>query len=59
MSYPIKAEPGDFICIDGRVLRVIFVHNKDEQPGYELEDGSIIGNRDFSYDNVLLESEVN
>ncbi|MFZ4537034.1 IS66 family insertion sequence element accessory protein TnpB [Propionivibrio sp.] len=29
-----------------------------EQPEYELENGSCIGNRDFSYEDVLLESEV-
>ncbi len=58
MSYPIKAEPGDYIRIDGRVQRVVFVHDRDEQPGYELEDGCRLGNRDFSYEDVLLESEV-
>ncbi len=46
------------IRIDGRVLRVVFVNDRDEQPEYELENGSCIGNRDFSYDDVLLESEV-
>ena len=58
MSYPIKAQVGDYIRIDGRVLRVVFVNDRDEQPEYELENGSCIGNRDFSYDDVLLESEV-
>jgi len=58
MSYPIKAEPGDYIRIDGQVLRVVFVNNRDEQPKYELENGGCIGNADFGYDDVLLESEV-
>ena len=58
MSYPIKAQAGDYIRIDGRVLRVVFVNDTDEQPEYELENGSCIGNRDFCYDDVLLESEV-
>ena len=58
MSYPIKAQPGDYIRIDGRVLRVVLVTNRDEQPEYELENGCRIANRDFSYDDVLLESEV-
>jgi hypothetical protein len=58
MSYPIKAQVGDSIRIDGRVLRVVFVNDRDEQPEYELENGRCIGNRDFSYDDVLLESEV-
>ena len=58
MSYPIKAQVGDYIRIDGHVLRVVFVNDRDEQPEYELENGSCIGNRDFSYDDVLLESEV-
>ena len=58
MSYPIKAEAGDYIFIDGSAQRVVFVSDRDEQPEYELEDGRRIGNRDFSYDDVLLESEV-
>ena len=58
MSYPIKAQAGDYIRIDGRVLRVVSVSNRDEQPEYELENGSCIGNADFSYDDVLLESEA-
>jgi hypothetical protein len=58
MSYPIKAEAGDYIFIDGSAQRVVFVSGRDEQPEYELEDGRRIGNRDFSYDDVLLESEV-
>ena len=58
MSYPVKAQVGDYLCIDGRVLRVVFVHDRDEQPEYELEDGRRVGNQDFSYDDVLLESEV-
>ena len=39
MSYPIKAQPGDYIRIDGRVLRVVLVTDRDEQPEYELENG--------------------
>ncbi len=58
MSYPTKAEPGDYIRIDGEIRRVVFVHNRDEDPTYELDNGGCIGNRDFSYDDVLLESEV-
>ena len=57
MSYPIKAQVGDYIRIDGRVLRVVFVNDRDEQPEYELDDGRCLGNCDFSYDDVLLESE--
>ena len=37
MSYPIKAQVGDYIRIDGRVLRVVFVNDRDEQPEYELK----------------------
>ncbi len=58
MSYPTKALVGDYIRIDGRVLRVAFVNNRDAQPEYELEDGRCVGNADFSYEDVLLESEV-
>lgn len=58
MSYATKAQPGDYIRIDGQVLRVVFVNDRDEQPAYELEDGRVIGNPDFSYEDVLLESEV-
>ena len=58
MSDPIKAQPGDFISIDQRILRVVFVNDRDEQPQYELENGQCIGNRDFSFEDVLLESEL-
>lgn len=58
MSYTIKAQAGDYIFIDGSAQRVVFVSDRDEQPEYELEDGRRIGNRDFSYEDVLLESEV-
>lgn len=58
MSYAIKAQPSDYLRIDGQVLRVVFVNDRDEQPSYELEDGRVIGNVDFSYEDVLLESEV-
>ena len=58
MSYAIKAQPGDYIFIDGQVLRVLCVHDSDAEPSYELEDGRVIGNTDFSYEDVLLESEV-
>lgn len=58
MSYPIKAQVGDFISIDHRILRVAFVNDRDEQPRYELENGQCIGNSDFSFEDVLLESEL-
>lgn len=58
MSTPIKAHVGDFIFIDGSVQQVMCVQTRDTQPEYELEDGRCLGNRDFSYDDVLLESEV-
>jgi len=58
MSYAIKAQAGDYLRIDGQVLRVVFVNDSDTQPSYELEDGRVIGNVDFSYEDVLLESEV-
>lgn len=58
MSNPIKAQPGDFIRIDQRILRVVFVNDRDEQPLYELENGPCIGNRDFSFEDVILESEL-
>ena len=58
MSYPIKAHAGDTLWLDGQAVRVVFVHDRDVQPEYELEDGRCIGNADFSYDDVLLESEV-
>ena len=57
MTYPLKAHVGDTLFIDGTTQRVLFVHDRDTQPEYELEDGRCIGNRDFSYDDVLLESE--
>ena len=57
MSYPTKAHVGDYLFIDGTTQRVLFVHDRDTQLEYELEDGRCIGNRDFSYDDVLLESE--
>ena len=58
MSYATKAQPGDYIRIDGQVLRVVFVNDRGEHPCYELENGQIVGNTDFSYEDVLLESEV-
>ena len=58
MTYLSKAHVGDFLFVDAMTQRVLFVHHRDEQPAYELEDGGHIGNRDFSYDDVLLESEV-
>ena len=58
MSYPTKAHVGDYLFIDGTTQRVLFVHDRDTQPEYELEDGRCLGNRDFSYDDVLLESEL-
>jgi len=57
MTYPLKAHVGDTLFIDGTTQRVLFVHDRDTQPEYELEDGRCLGNRDFSYDDVLLESE--
>ena len=57
MSYPTKAHVGDTLFIDGTTQRVLFVHDRDTQPEYELEEGRSLGNSDFSYDNVLLESE--
>ena len=57
MTYPTKAHVGDFLFIDGTTQRVIFVHDRDTRPEYELEDGRYLGNADFSYDDVLLESE--
>ena len=58
MTYPTKAHVGDTLFIDGTTQRVLFVHDRDTQPEYELEDGRCLGNRDFSYDDVLLESEL-
>jgi hypothetical protein len=58
MSTPIKAHAGDYIFVDGSVQQVMCVHTRDTQPEYVLEDGRCLGNRDFSYDDVLLESEV-
>ena len=58
MTYPLKAHVGDTLFIDGTTQRVLFVHDRDTQPEYELEDGRCLGNRDFSYDDVLLESEL-
>ena len=58
MSYATKAQPGDYIRLDGQVLRVVFVNDRDEQPSYELENGQIVGNTDFSYGDVPLESEA-
>ena len=57
MIYPTKAHVGDYLFIDGTTQRVLFVHDRDTQPEYELEDGRCLGNRDFSYDDVLLESD--
>jgi len=58
MTYPLKAHVGDTLFIDGTTQRVLFVHDRDTQPEYELEDGRCLGNCDFSYDDVLLESEL-
>lgn len=57
MIYPTKAHAGDFLFIDGTTQRVIFVHDRDTRPEYELAEGRYLGNCDFSYDDVLLESE--
>jgi len=39
MTYPLKAHVGDTLFIDGTTQRVLFVHDRDTQPEYELEDG--------------------
>ena len=57
MIYPTKAHAGDFLFIDGTTQRVIFVHDRDTRPEYELAEGRYLGNADVSDDDVLLESE--
>jgi len=65
----MKAKVGDFIQssvrnTDGvRVPRPLKVVGIDGDPnsnlaGYELEDGTVIGDWEIGHDDVLLESEV-
>ncbi len=55
----LKALIGDFINVDGRVAQVTAINRIcDTETEYFLDDGSVIGEDDFSYEDVLMESEV-
>lgn len=51
----MKAQVGDFIKTDNGPRRVV---KADEDNGYELENGHVLAESDFSLEDVLLESEV-
>lgn len=55
----LKAMIGDFINVDGRVSQVVSINRIcDSETEYFLDNGSVVGEDDFSYEDVLLESEV-
>lgn len=55
----LKALIGDFINVDGRVSQIIAINRIcDTETEYFLDNGSVIGEDEFDYEDVLLESEV-
>ena len=58
MNY-FKALIGDYIQLDGSVSRVTSINRiSDSEVEYLLDNGQVVSENDFSYEDVLLESEV-
>lgn len=51
----MKAQVGDFIKTDDGPRRVVAAN---DERGYELENGRLLGDNDITVHDVLLESEV-
>lgn len=53
-----KARIGDYLPEDGTYCRIIDITENDAECLYHLDSGSIVGDQDFTEEDIRLESEI-